>query len=164
MSLKKKVKIKGEEVDVVEIEAPIKCKAELQKNEGNLEGILEFTEKFGGRYEIRMKLDKTFSDFLTQVYIPLPFPTEKELQLNLMKVLGFSHLHFYINTIISNNYSILFYLIDSLIEYDLKRNMEIVKLEGNIPNGIIGLKRDANLQSLVFFHSYEDMREVLFGC
>jgi hypothetical protein len=54
-------------------------------------------------------------------------------------------------------------LIDSLIDYDRKRNMEIVKFEGNVVNGILGMKRDANLQSLVFFHSYEDIRAVLFG-
>jgi hypothetical protein len=55
----------------------------------------------------------------------------------------------------------LFYLIDSLIDYDLKKNREIVKWEGNVMNGMLGLKRDVNLQSLVFFHSYEDIREVL---
>jgi hypothetical protein len=41
--------------------------------------------------------------------------------------------------------------------------MEIVKSDGNVVNGILGLKTDANLQSLEFFHSYEDMREVFFG-
>jgi hypothetical protein len=39
--------------------------------------------------------------------------------------------------------------------------MEIVKWKGNVPNGVLGMKRDANLQSLVFFHSYDDVREVL---
>jgi hypothetical protein len=89
MSLKKKVKINGKEVDVVVIEAPIKNKAELQKIEGNLEEISEFAEKLGDRYGIRMKLDKTFSKYLTQVNIPLPLPAEKEFHLNLMKVLGY---------------------------------------------------------------------------
>jgi hypothetical protein len=28
-------------------------------------------------------------------------------------------------------------------------------------NGTLGMKRDVNLQTVVFFHSYEDMREVL---
>jgi Holliday junction resolvase len=88
MSLKKKVKINGEEVDVIVVEVRVKNKAELQKIEGNLKGISEFAEKLGGRYEIRMKLDKTFSNYLTQVNIPLPFPSEKEFHLNLMKVLG----------------------------------------------------------------------------
>jgi hypothetical protein len=41
--------------------------------------------------------------------------------------------------------------------------MEIEKWEGNVLNGTIGMKRDANLQSLEFFHSYDDVREVLFG-
>jgi hypothetical protein len=71
---------------------------------------------------------------------------------------------FLIYTIISNNYIILICLIDSLIEYDLKRNTEIEKCEGNVVNGTLGMKRDANLQSLEFFHSYEDIKEVLFGC
>jgi hypothetical protein len=58
---------------------------------------------------------------------------------------------------------ILIYLIDSLIDYDLKRNTEIVKCEGNVVNGTLGMKRDANLQSLEFFHSYKDVEAVLIG-
>jgi hypothetical protein len=54
-------------------------------------------------------------------------------------------------------------LIDLFIDYNLKRNTKIEKWEGNIPNGILGIQRDVNLHSLVFFHSYEDIREVLFG-
>jgi hypothetical protein len=80
-----------------------------------------------------------------------------------MKILGFIHLYFYIYTIISNKYILLICLIDSLIEFDLKRNTEIVKCNGNVVNGTLGLKRDINLQSLEFLHSYEDIREVLFG-
>jgi hypothetical protein len=30
-------------------------------------------------------------------------------------------------------------------------------------NGIIGMKRDANLQLIEFFHSYDDATEVLIG-
>jgi hypothetical protein len=115
MSLKKKVKINAEEVDVVVIEAPVKSKAELLKIEGNLEGILEFAEKLGRRYEIRMKRDKTFSNYLTQVNIPLLLPAEKEFHLNLMKVLGY---FFYISIFIFQFF--LFCLIDSLFKYDLK--------------------------------------------
>jgi Holliday junction resolvase len=100
MSLKEKVKINGEEVDVVIIEAPVKNKEELQKIEGNLEGISEFAEKLGGRYEIRMKLDKTFSKYLTEVNNPLLIPAEKKFNLNLMKVLGFCLVYFYISTFI----------------------------------------------------------------
>jgi hypothetical protein len=58
---------------------------------------------------------------------------------------------------------ILICFIDSLIEYDLKRNAEIEKCEVNVVNGTLGMKRDANLQSLEFFHSYDDVGEVLFG-
>jgi Holliday junction resolvase len=96
MSLRKKVEINGEDDDVVVIEAPVKNEAELQKIRGNLEGMSEFAKKLGGRYEIRMKLDKTFSNYLTQVNILLPFPAEKELYLNLMKILGYFLLYFYI--------------------------------------------------------------------
>jgi hypothetical protein len=64
--------------------------------------------------------------------------------------------------LVTNNYIIFFCLIDFLIEYDLERNAEIEKWEGNVVNGTLGLKRDANLQSLEFFHSYEDIREVFF--
>jgi hypothetical protein len=41
--------------------------------------------------------------------------------------------------------------------------MEVVKCDGNVVNGILGMRRDVNLQSLEFFHSYEDVREVFFG-
>jgi Holliday junction resolvase len=97
MSCKKKVKINGEEVDVVVVEAPVKNKAELQKIEENLKGISEFAEKLGGRYEIRMKIGKTFSNYLTEVNIPLPFPSEKEFHLNLMKIISY---FFFISIII----------------------------------------------------------------
>jgi hypothetical protein len=89
MSWKKKNKMKNKKAKVAVIDAPVKNKAELQKIRENLKGISEFAEKLGGMYEIRMKLDKTFSNYLTQVNILLPFPTEKEFHLNLMKVLGF---------------------------------------------------------------------------
>jgi hypothetical protein len=56
-----------------------------------------------------------------------------------------------------------FCLIDSVIDFDLKRNTEIVKWEGNVVNGILGMKRDVNLQLIVFFHSYDDIREVLIN-
>jgi hypothetical protein len=35
-----------------------------------------------------------------------------------------------------------------------------VKCDGNVVNGILGMKRDANLQLLVFFHFYDDIIEV----
>jgi hypothetical protein len=113
-----------------------------------------------------MKLDKTLWNYITEIELVLPILDKikfEELYLNVMKVLGIYLLYFYIYTFISNNYIILICLIDSLIEYDLKRDAEIEKWEGNVVNGTLGLKRDANLQSLVFFHSYEDIKEVLFG-
>jgi hypothetical protein len=39
----------------------------------------------------------------------------------------------------------------------------MVKCDGNVVNGTLGMKRDANLQSIVFFQSYEDVREVFLG-
>jgi hypothetical protein len=71
-------------------------------------------------------------------------------------------LYFYIYTFISIFYTIIS-IIDSVIDYNLKRNTEIEKWEGNVVNGTLGMKRDANLQLLEFFLSYEDIREVLFG-
>jgi hypothetical protein len=56
---------------------------------------------------------------------------------------------------------ILICIIDSLIGYDFKRNRDVVKCEGNVVNGTLGLNRDANLQSLTFFLSYKDIRVVL---
>jgi Holliday junction resolvase len=84
--------MKNEETDVVVIEAPVKNKAELEKVRENTEGISEFTENFGDRYEIRMKIDKTFWYYLTEVELVLPILDKikfSELYLNLMKILGY---------------------------------------------------------------------------
>jgi hypothetical protein len=51
-------------------------------------------------------------------------------------------------------------LIDSFIDYSQKRNTEVVKWEGNVENGTLGMKRDVNLKSLEFYHSYDDIRTV----
>jgi hypothetical protein len=165
MALKKKFKMCTEEIEVIVVEMPAKNEAELQKNRENTEGISDFPEKLGGRYEIRMKLDKALWNYLTEIELVQPILDKikfSELYLNLIKVLGY---FFYISIFIQllQMIILLIYLIDSLIEYDLKRNTEIVSSDGNVVNGIIGLKRDTNLQSLEFFHSYEDIREVLFG-
>jgi hypothetical protein len=166
MPLKKKFKMRTEEIEVIVVEMLAINEAELQKVRENTEGISEFTEKLGDRYEIRMKLYKTFWNYITEIELVLPILDKikfSELYLNLMKIIGYFLLYFYIYTFISNNYIILICLIDSLIEYDLKRNMVIVSLEGNIVNGTLSMKRDANLQSIEFFHSYEDIGEILFG-
>jgi hypothetical protein len=137
--------------------------ADLQKLVQNVELISKFVEKTGGRYEIRMKLDKTLWNYLTEIKLVLPILDKikfKELYLNLMEILGY---FFYISIFIhitSNNYILTIYLIDSVIEYGLKRNTEIVNCDGNVLNGIVGMKRDINLQLLVFFHSYDDVKEV----
>jgi hypothetical protein len=135
--------------------------AELQKWLQNIEIITKFVENTGNRYNVRTKLVEIFLIYLSEIKLQLPVPKEKELHLNLMKVLGFCILYFFISflyffTVIFN----IFILIDSVINYDLKRNREIVKWEGNVVNGILGMKRDANLKLIVFFHSYDDVREV----
>jgi hypothetical protein len=166
MPLKKKIKMSDEEIEFAVILAPVKNDAELEEIRENTEGISEFAEKLGDRYEIRMKLDKTVWNYLTEIELVLPILDKikfKELYLNLMKILGFIHLSFYINIITSNNYVMLICLIDSLIDYDLKRNTEIIKWNGNVVNGTLGMKRDANLQLLMFFHSYDDIRSVLIN-
>jgi hypothetical protein len=87
----------NEEIKVIVIVAPVTNEAELQKILGNIEGISKYAEKLGSRYEIRMKLDKTLSNYLSEIVIPLPLPAEKELHLNLMKILGY---FFYISIFI----------------------------------------------------------------
>jgi hypothetical protein len=77
--------------------------AELQKLLQNVEFISMFVEKTGGRYEIRMKLDKTLWNYLTEIGVVLPILDKikyKELFLNLMKILGFYLFYFYIYTFI----------------------------------------------------------------
>jgi hypothetical protein len=158
--------MRTEEDNIVVIVAAVRDKTKLQKILGNTEVIWEFAEKLGDRYEIRLKLDKTLWNYLTEIEVVLPILDKikfSELYMNLMKILGFIHLYFYIYSIISNNHIILICIIDSMVDYDLKRNAEIEKCDGNVVNGTLGLKRDANLQSLELFHSYEDVREVSFG-
>jgi hypothetical protein len=55
------------------------------------------------------------------------------------------------------------YLLDSVNDYDVKRNTEIMKWNANVENGILGMRRDINLQLLQFFHSYDDIKEVLIN-
>jgi hypothetical protein len=80
MPLKKKFKMHNE--------------AELQKVRKNTEGISEFEEKLGDRYEIRMKLDKTLWNYITEIKLVLPILDKikfSELYVNLMKILGYFH-------------------------------------------------------------------------
>jgi hypothetical protein len=163
MSWKKKRKMRNKMVKVAVINKPVKDFAELQKWLENIEVISKFVEKTGNRFDVRTKLVETLFNFLSQMKLQLPVPLEKELQLNLMKVLDFFLLYFFISLFLCYFYysNILICLTDSVINYDFKRNIEIVKWNGNVVNGILGIKRDANLQSLEFFHSYDDVREVL---
>jgi Holliday junction resolvase len=92
MSLKQKIKMHTEEIEVMVVEMPAKNEAELEKVRENTEGISEFTEKFGDRYEIRIKVDKYLWNYLTEIELVLPILDKikfEELYLNLMKVLGF---------------------------------------------------------------------------
>jgi benzoyl-CoA reductase/2-hydroxyglutaryl-CoA dehydratase subunit BcrC/BadD/HgdB len=91
MPLKKKFKMRTEEFEVIVVEVPAKNEAELQKIRENTEGISEYAEKLGDRYEIRMKLDKTLWNYITEIELVLPILDKikfSELYLNLMKVLG----------------------------------------------------------------------------
>jgi hypothetical protein len=92
MPFKKKFKMRTEEVEVIVAEMLAKNEAELQKILGNTEVISQFAEKFGNRYEIRMKLDKSLWNYLTEIELVLPILDKikfSELYLNLMKVLGY---------------------------------------------------------------------------
>jgi Holliday junction resolvase len=100
MSLKKKFKMHTEEIEVIVVEMPAKNEAELFEVRENTEGTWEFAEKFGDRYEIRMKLDKTLWNYLTEIKLVLPILDKikyKELYLNLMEILGY---FFYISIFI----------------------------------------------------------------
>jgi hypothetical protein len=92
MPLKKKFKMRTEEIEVIVVEIPAKNEAELEKVRENTEGISEFAEKFGNRYEIRMKLDKTLWNYLTEIELVLPILDKikfSELYLNLMRIFGY---------------------------------------------------------------------------
>jgi hypothetical protein len=89
-----------EETKVVVINAMVKNQEELQKVPRNVEGISKFAENLGGRYEIRMKIDKALSNYLSQIKFQLSVSAESKLHLKLMKVLGFCLLYFFISTFI----------------------------------------------------------------
>jgi hypothetical protein len=81
-----------EETEEVEIEAVVKNEAELEKVRENTEGISEFAEKLGDRYEIRMKLNKTLWNYLTEIKLVLPILDKikfSKLYMNLMEILGY---------------------------------------------------------------------------
>jgi hypothetical protein len=67
----------------------LKTKFSLIKYKPDDEVVLVFVEKSESRFITRIKIDKTVSNYLSEVNIPLPLPTEKEFHLNLMKVLGY---------------------------------------------------------------------------
>jgi hypothetical protein len=74
------------------INRSVKDLAELQKLLQNVEFISKFVEKTGGRYEIRMKLDKILWNYLTEIELVVPILDKikfKELYMNLMKILGY---------------------------------------------------------------------------
>jgi hypothetical protein len=181
MSWKKKTKMSNKKVKVVVINRPAKVTAinqpakvlvginppllilsKLQKWQQNIEVISKFIEKTGNRHNVRTKLFEILFSYLSQIKLQLSVPAENKLHLKLMKVLGF-FLYFYVYSIISKNHETIICLIDSLIDYDLKKDTEIEKWEGNVVNGALGMKRDANLQSIEFLHSYEDVKAVLIG-
>jgi hypothetical protein len=100
MPLKKKFKMHAVEIEVIVVEMRAKNEAELQKIRENTEGISVFAEKLRDRYEIRMKLDKTLWNYITEIELVLPVLNKIkffELYLNLMKVLGY---FFYISIFI----------------------------------------------------------------
>jgi hypothetical protein len=118
-----------------------------------------FNGKYGSRYKIRNKLDEILWSHLSKIELLLPFLAKKALQRKLKKVLGYSLLYYYIYNIVSTM-CIMICLIDSVINYESKRNTEIMNYDANLKNGSLDMKRDANLQLLAFFHSYDDIRAV----
>jgi hypothetical protein len=75
---------------------PVKYSVSPVKYVPNDEVVLVFVEKSGSRFMTRIKIDNIASNYFFENDINLPFPAEKELHLNLMKVLGFCLLYFYI--------------------------------------------------------------------
>jgi hypothetical protein len=87
-----KVAVISPPVKSAAINPHVKVLAELQKLLQNVEFISKFVEKTGGRYEIRMKLDKTLWNYLTEIGLVLSILDKikfEELYLNLMKILGY---------------------------------------------------------------------------
>jgi hypothetical protein len=150
----------NEKIKVVVFKVPLKDLCELKKYFHNVEVVLMFVENLENRFNIRVKLEEILFNYLSEIELFLPLPAQIKLFQKLMEVFGFSLLYFYIYIIISIIYTIIC-LIDSVNDYDLKRNTEIMKCYANLENGILGMKRDVNLQLLEFFHSYDDVRAVL---
>jgi uncharacterized membrane protein len=96
MSWKKKPKMKNKKVKVAAINKPVKDLAELQKWRQNIEVISKFIEKTGNRFNVRTKLVEILFSYLFLLKFQLPVPKEKKLHLNLMKILGFCLLYFFI--------------------------------------------------------------------
>jgi hypothetical protein len=151
----------NEKIELMIINVPVKDFAKLNKIIENVEVISMFVKNHGSRYKIRNKVDDILSKYFSEIQLLLPFPAKKRLHKKLMKVLSFFLLYFYIYIVITI-INIIICLLDSVNDYDSKRNTEIMKCDGKV-NGIIGMKRDANLQLLVFFHSYDDIRAVLIN-
>jgi hypothetical protein len=149
----------NENIKLLIINIFVKNLTESPKYLQNHEVVSIFEEKYESRYKIRNKLYEIFWSYLPDTELRLPLPTQKKLHKNLMNVLGYSFCIF----IIISTIDMLIVKSDSVIDYDSKRNTEIMKCDTNIENGILGMKRDANLQLVKFFYSYDDMRAVLIS-
>jgi hypothetical protein len=114
--------------------------------------ILKLFQCWWRNLESRIKVDDILFSYFSEIELLLPPPTQMKLCKKLMEVRGFPLLYFYIYIMISTIY-IKICLKDSYIDYEVKRNMEIVNWDVNVVNGILDLKRNANLKLVVFFHS-----------
>jgi hypothetical protein len=70
--------------------------AELQKWQQNIEVVSRFVEKTGNRHIVRTQLVEILLNYLFQIKLHLPVLVEKELHLNLMKVLGYFFISLFI--------------------------------------------------------------------
>jgi hypothetical protein len=97
MPRKKKTKISNKKFKVAVINQPVKDLAELQKWLENIEVISKFVEKIGNRHNVRTKLVEILFSYLSKIKLHISVPKEKEFHLNLMKILGFCLLYFFIS-------------------------------------------------------------------
>jgi hypothetical protein len=161
-SLKYWTKITNKNIKVEVIKAPVKDLFEIKEIIQNIVVSLIFVEKSGNRFKTRIKLDEIVLSYLSEIKLLLPVLAKKRLHLKLMNILSFYVPNLYIYIIIWI-IDILICLLDSVIGYDFERNRKVGKWNGNVVNGILGMKRDANLQLVVFFHSYDDIIAVLIS-
>jgi hypothetical protein len=106
--------------------------------------ISKFSGKYEVRYNVRNKVNRLLFGYLSDIELLLPLSAKFSLERKIKKVLGYFFVYFYVCLIVFIIIIILICWLDSVIDYDLKKNTEILKWDANVMNGTLVMKSTIN--------------------